>query len=83
MSNIDPPDPPADVPRLGRDELVALVRRIKTLAGTADEIDDWVYVFIQNVPHPGASDLIFWPEREMSAEEIVDTALAWREPAQR
>ncbi len=30
------------------------------------------------LPHPGVSDLIFYPKREMTAEEIVDEALAYK-----
>jgi hypothetical protein len=53
--------------------------------GTEVEHLELVRRFEQSVPRPGASDLIFWPSRcadapspEMSAAEIVDTALSYR-----
>lgn len=70
---------------LSRDELIELVKRIQRVEGTEAEHHALVRLFEQSVPRPGASDLIFWPERradgsfsEMSAAEIVDTALAYR-----
>lgn len=31
-----------------------------------------------NVSHPEVSDLLFYPDREMTAEEIVERALAYK-----
>ena len=50
---------------------------------TEDQIDEWVTVFERSVPHPEASDLIFWPLRhglgtDPSAEEIVNAALSYK-----
>ena len=74
--------------RLSRDELVALVRRIMAAEGeTQEEADRLVDLFEANVPHPAATDLIFWPRRalgdqwdgrELTPEDIVDRALAYR-----
>ena len=84
-----PPDD--DGPRLSRpgalsrDELVALVQRILDGDDAEDEQDRLVRTFEQSVVHPGASDLIYWPERradgswpEPTADEIVDAALAYK-----
>ncbi len=61
-----------------RDELVGLVRRIIEDGPQAGEqCDEWVWVLRQSVPDPRVSDYIFWPDREMSPEEIVDRALAY------
>jgi hypothetical protein len=65
-------------PPLTRDELVELVRRIMRLEQTGTTLDEWVWKLRQNVPHPGVSDMIFWPDRERTAEQIVDEALAWK-----
>jgi hypothetical protein len=64
--------------RLSRDELVTLVKRIMACEGTDSEQDQWILEFERNVPHPGASDLIFFPKRNMTAEEIVDEALFYK-----
>jgi hypothetical protein len=50
---------------------------------TEDEHDALIELFEANVPRPGATDLIYRPEhaigedRELSAEEVVDIALAY------
>ena len=44
--------------------------------GTETEIDELLQLLERNVPHPEVSDLIFYPDREMTAEEVVDRALA-------
>jgi hypothetical protein len=68
-----------------REDLISLVRRIMAgEANTEAEDDRLVELFEANVPRPGASDLIFWPEhangqrRELTAEEIVDLALSYK-----
>jgi len=61
-----------------RQELIDLVRRIMRLEAKGATLDEWVWQLVQNVPHPGVSDMIFWPDRERTAEEIVDEALAWK-----
>ncbi|HEY5962169.1 MAG TPA: bacteriocin immunity protein [Polyangiaceae bacterium] len=67
--------------KLNRNELIALVQKILDIAGTEDEIAAWLTEFEANVPHPLASDLIFWNDREpLTAESIVDEALAYRSP---
>jgi hypothetical protein len=61
-----------------RDELAELVRRIQ--AADADT-DYYLGLFIANVPHPEAADLIFWPPPGLahaSADQIVDAALRHR-----
>ncbi len=64
--------------------MVEIVRRLSEGGYETEEEDDhYLQLFENNVPHPGASDLIFWPEREFgahepTAEEIVDRALSYR-----
>ena len=69
--------------RMSRDELVGLVRRIMAgEGGSQEEADRLVDLFLENVPHPEADGLIFYPERyfghEPTAEEVVDAALSYR-----
>jgi hypothetical protein len=66
-----------------RDELIGLVQQIMAAAGDSEEeADRLIAVFEENVPHPAASDLIFYPDqyfgREPSAEEVVDRALDYK-----
>lgn len=63
---------------LPKEELVELVEKIMNAAGTEEEIDAMLDELRKNVPHPSVSDLIFWPEEELTAEEIVELALAFR-----
>jgi hypothetical protein len=60
-----------------KEQLIMLVKRIMAAGGTEEEQDRNLQLLKQHVPDPHASDLIFWPNREMSTEEIVDTALAY------
>ena len=66
------------VEKLTKKELVELVRKIAESEGTEEEIDQFIDVLEQNVPHPEVSDLIFYPEEEMTYEEIVEKALSYK-----
>ena len=61
-----------------RKELIAIVRRLMTADGTEQELDDMETWLEQHVPDPNVSRLIYHPERELTAEEIVDQALRYR-----
>lgn len=64
---------------LSREELVDLVRRIRSGEGTETEQEDLLALLEANVVHPAVSDLVFWPETpNPTAEDIVDEALAYR-----
>jgi hypothetical protein len=66
--------------RLSRGELIELVRRICEAEGMEEEQDEMMELLEANVPHPEVSDLIFYPPSgvELSPEEIVDRALAYK-----
>lgn len=68
-----------------RDELIALVRRIRDVEGEPAEVrDDLMDVFAENVPHPSGYFLLFSPElvtfedRQLTDEEVVDIALGYK-----
>ena len=63
---------------LTREQLVALVGKLLRAEGTAEELDAWLMLVQRNVPDPVVSDLIFRARDQLSAEEIVDRALAYR-----
>jgi hypothetical protein len=70
---------------MDRDELIVLTRRLCAGEGSREEIDEWLATLEANVPHPRVSNLIYWPgmelpdhdDTELSAEQIVDLALAY------
>ncbi|MGK5638901.1 bacteriocin immunity protein [Streptomyces sp. URMC 126] len=62
-----------------RDELVRLVRRVMDGEGADEaEHDALVAELERNVPHPAVTDLIYHHRPELSAEQVVDAALAYR-----
>ncbi|MDT0574176.1 bacteriocin immunity protein [Streptomyces sp. DSM 3412] len=67
---------------VSRAEAVALVRRIMEADyASDDEVADWLKGLDRALACPSGhvSDLIFWPpERELSADEVVDQALSYR-----
>ncbi|MFF7844475.1 e9imm peptide [Streptomyces ossamyceticus] len=67
---------------MSRAEAVALVQRIMDADYTSDdEVDGWLHSLDRALACPSGhvSGLIFWPpERELSADEVVDQALAYR-----
>ena len=72
------------VRKLTREEMIALVDKIRRNDGTEAEIDAAVELFDANCLHPRGNGLIFWPHGvpdnpnlpEPSTEEIVDKALS-------
>lgn len=63
---------------MNREELIALVEDIIACKGSDSEINEMLNVFASKVPHPAAPDLIYYPQAEMTPEEIVDSASAYR-----
>ncbi|MEU5704287.1 bacteriocin immunity protein [Streptomyces aurantiacus] len=67
---------------MSRAEAVVLVQRIMNMDyASDDEVADWVGRIDSALGCPSGHvrDLIFWPpERDLSAEEVVDQALAYR-----
>lgn len=62
---------------LSREDLIDLVRRVVDCKGTDAEIDGWIATIRGNLADPKITDYIFWPDRPMTPEEIVDRALAY------
>ncbi|MER7203342.1 e9imm peptide [Streptomyces sp. CB01635] len=67
---------------LSRAEAVALVQRIMEADYASEgEVNDWLDRLDRALACPSGhvSGLVFWPpQRELSAEEVVDHALAYR-----
>ena len=67
---------------IGRAEAVALVQRIMDAdCASEEEADSWLERLETALACPAGhvSNLIFWPpERELSAEEVVEQAVTYR-----
>ncbi|MFB7568907.1 e9imm peptide [Streptomyces sp. NPDC056165] len=67
---------------MSRAQAVALVQRIMDADyASEEEMDNWLDMLDRTLACPTGhvSDLIFWPpERELSADKVVDRALAYR-----
>ena len=62
-----------------KEELVELVRKIMECEGSEEEIDEWLLIVKDSVPHPAVSDLIFYPEDDdVTPEEVVEQALSYK-----
>ena len=70
--------PVAKTKRLGNEELLELITCLMNVEGTENETAYWLELLEQNVPHPNVSDLIYWPVCEMTPEEILAEALAYK-----
>jgi hypothetical protein len=70
------------VVEMSRTDAVMLVQRIMQADYAADdEVEGWLDRLDRALACPSGyvGDLIFWPpERELSADEVVDRALAYR-----
>lgn len=65
--------------KLTKQELVNLVDRIMNAEySSEEERDGWIELLEKNVLYPEVSDLIFYSDKEMTPEEVVEAALAYR-----
>ncbi|MGG3519757.1 hypothetical protein COM13_21745 [Bacillus pseudomycoides] len=64
--------------KITREELISLVSKLVECEGTEKEIDEMIEVVERNVPHPEVSDLLYWNDEELTPEQIVDIALAYK-----
>ncbi|MDO3680349.1 e9imm peptide [Paenibacillus ehimensis] len=63
---------------LSREELIGLVEQVMQCSGEEWEMDIWLDMITSSVADPSISDYIFWSHEDLSAEEIVDKALAYK-----
>lgn len=61
---------------LSKAEMICLIKEIRNLDNSEEEIDRFLKQLEQGVPDPQISDYIFWSE--MTPEEIADKALAYK-----
>jgi hypothetical protein len=58
--------------------LIDLVRKLMNTEGTEDELDEMLTELQQQLPHAEISNLIYWDDRDLTPEQIVEEALAAR-----
>lgn len=58
--------------------LVEWVRKLMNAEGTEDELDDMLTELQQQLPYAEISNLIYWDDRDLTPEQIVEEALAAR-----
>ncbi len=61
-----------------RSELISAVQRIIDADGSQAELSELIAQVGRAVPHPGWTDLVYYDQRELTAEQVVDEALAYR-----
>lgn len=66
------------MPELTRERMVALVERLLKAEGSEAQQDEWLEQLCSSMPLKELIGLISWPERETTADEIVDTILAYK-----
>lgn len=64
--------------KLNREQLIALVQQIKEAKGTEEEQLRHIALLRQAVLDPKVTDYIYWSKEELTAEQVVDKALAYR-----
>lgn len=64
--------------KLTRGEMVDLVGRLMRGEGSDEEANEWINEIHRSVPHPDVSGMIFYPEEELTSEEIIDRAISYR-----
>jgi hypothetical protein len=56
-------------------EMVANVKRLLTADGTEAELDALLAQLMEALPDGGILDLIYYPDKERTAEDIVNAAI--------
>ncbi|WP_416292066.1 hypothetical protein ACM7Q1_15805 [Paenibacillus illinoisensis] len=59
-------------------QLVEQVRKLMNAEGTEAELDDMLTELQKRLPYAEISNLIFWDDRDLTPEQIVEEALAAR-----
>lgn len=65
--------------RMTKQELVGLVSKLMNADYASEEERNILIDLLENnVLHPEVTDLIFYPDKEMTPEEVVELALVYR-----
>ncbi len=61
-----------------RTVVITYIQRIRRADGTENEIDEMLKFIEDNVLDPSVSNLLFWDDRNLTAEEIYDIAMSYK-----
>jgi len=62
-----------------RAEIISLIEKIMVDDfETEEESDNAIGILEASVPDPKVTNLIFWPEEELSAEQVYDKAMSYK-----
>jgi hypothetical protein len=61
-----------------KEEMVTLVGKLQRGEGTEDEQTVWLLLLDRNVPHPAISNLIYHADGNLTPEEIIEQAFAYK-----
>ena len=64
--------------KLDREELINLVQQIMDYKVSEQELNRLIHLLKVNVTDPHVTDYIYWFEPALSAEKIIDMALAYK-----
>lgn len=64
--------------RLTRTEMIELIERLMRGEGDDDEARAWIEALERSIPNPHILDLFFYDRSELTAEQILDKASAYR-----
>jgi hypothetical protein len=62
---------------MDRQGLLKLITLLYEGEGDDRQASEWIALIEANVPHPRVSDLIFYPKRDMTPEEMLEEALSY------
>jgi hypothetical protein len=62
----------------GDEALLKIIRDLQNGLGSDDQVNDWIVILSQSLPHPNVSDLIFFHTPELSAEQILSIAKSYK-----
>jgi hypothetical protein len=71
------PNPP-HYPDILDQELIDIIRLVSNGSQPEWEQHYWLKFLARNIPNPNISDLIYWPDREMTSEEVLTEARKYR-----
>lgn len=64
--------------KMNKQELISMVQKIIDCNGTDKEIDEMMKVVSKEVPDPAWTNLIYYNDEELTAEQIVEKALSYK-----
>ena len=59
-------------------ELLELITKLANGEGSDSEAQNWLQTINRNVPFPDVSELIFYHDPELSPQQILEKALAYK-----